>query len=227
MTCIVRGWMECIGPVTEGELAQKLHFPPLAIQTALRQLEGMEEVIQGHFRPESPTRATTLPSSSHGNSLDSLAQTPKGKVQQQEWCHRHLLARIHRRTVKVLRQEIEPVSGTDFMRFLLLWQHVCPSARLHEDTGLLEILRQLTGFEAAASAWESFILKMRLNHYRPDDLDYLCLRGRISWGRLTPPATEKERQGVKARTRIIPTSLSPISWFPREDADWLFAVSRK
>ena len=84
MTCIVRGWMECIGPVTEGELAQKLHFPPLAIQTALRQLEGMGEVIRGPFRPESPTRATTLPSSSHGNSSDSLAQTPKGKVQQQE-----------------------------------------------------------------------------------------------------------------------------------------------
>ena len=44
-----------------------------------------------------------------------------------EWCDRALLARIHRYTVKRLRQEIEPVSTQDFMRFLFRWQHVAPS----------------------------------------------------------------------------------------------------
>lgn len=224
MVSIVRGWMECLGPVTEEELVQKFHFSPFVIQTALRQLESMGEVIRGHFRPHSPTRAASSPQENDG---EILSQSPAVEMRQQEWCHRHLLARIHRRTVKVLRQEIEPVSAADFMRFLLLWQHVCPTARLHEDTGLLEILNQLTGFEAAASAWESFILNMRLHHYKPDHLDYLCLRGRISWGRLTPPEAENKGQFPKARARIIPTSLSPISWFPREDADWLFLVSRK
>ena len=43
---------------------------------------------------------------------------------QAEWCDRALLARIHRYTVKRLRQEIEPVSSQDFMRFLCRWQHV-------------------------------------------------------------------------------------------------------
>ena len=32
-----------------------------------------------------------------------------------EWCERHLLARIHRYTVKRLRREIEPVEPRDFM----------------------------------------------------------------------------------------------------------------
>ena len=41
-----------------------------------------------------------------------------------EWCERHLLARIHRYTLKRLRREIEPVEPRDFMRFLFDWQHV-------------------------------------------------------------------------------------------------------
>jgi ATP-dependent Lhr-like helicase len=46
-----------------------------------------------------------------------------------EWCERGLLARIHRYTVKRLREEIEPVTTQDFMRFLLRWQHVVPAER--------------------------------------------------------------------------------------------------
>ena len=44
-------------------------------------------------------------------------------VQETEWCERRLLARIHRYTINRLRQEIEPVSAADYMRFLLSWQH--------------------------------------------------------------------------------------------------------
>ena len=45
-----------------------------------------------------------------------------------EWCERHLLARIHRYTLKRLRREIEPVEPRDFVRFLFEWQHVGAAA---------------------------------------------------------------------------------------------------
>ena len=45
-----------------------------------------------------------------------------------EWCERRLLARIHGYTVKRLRAEIEPVAARDFLRFLLAWQRVAPDA---------------------------------------------------------------------------------------------------
>ena len=67
---------------------------------------------------------------------------------QTEWCDRALLARIHRYTVKRLREEIEPVSTQDFMRFLLRWQHSCPTERRQGPDALDAVITQLQGFEA-------------------------------------------------------------------------------
>ena len=75
-----------------------------------------------------------------------------------EWCERRLLARINRYTVKRLRQEIEPVSAADFMRFLLDWQHTAPDERMEGPDAVAAIVSQLEGFEAAAAAWEAEIL---------------------------------------------------------------------
>src|SRR6202158_6621977 len=74
-------------------------------------------------------------------------------VGETEWCDRALLARIHRYTVKRLRQEIEPVSSKDFLRFLFLWQHVTPSEQRQGPDALDAIIAQLQGFEAPAGAW--------------------------------------------------------------------------
>src|SRR5207237_6303954 len=79
-----------------------------------------------------------------------------------EWCHRRLLARIHRMTIGRLRREIEPVSTTDFMRFLARWQHLAPGTQLHGLDGMLQIVKQLQGYEISAAAWESDILARRI-----------------------------------------------------------------
>ena len=63
--------------------------------------------------------------------------------------------------------------------------------------------------------------------YRPDTLDYLCLRGIITWGRLTPPTQDHDLASVKQKKRMIPTSLAPISLFPRDNAVWLLTLARK
>ena len=137
-----------------------------------------------------------------------------------EWCQRRILARIHRATIGRLRREIEPVSAEQFHRFLERWQHTVPGARLHGADGLLQVIRQLQGWESPASAWESDILARRVARYSPEDLDELCLSGEVAWARLSPhPALTEGDKHVR------PTRVAPISFFLREDADWLIAVA--
>lgn len=205
---VVLGWMESIGATTVAELTERLCMPSSAVEAAMMRLEGKGLVLRGQFRPVSArrTQSSALPGPS-----------------EQEWCHRRLLARIHRLTIGILRKEVEPVSATEFMRFLMQWQHVVPGSRQHGEAGLMEVIKQLAGFEAAASAWEPQLLRLRMATYEPALLDRLCLGGAVSWGRLSPHPRFSQA-GATDRRRIIPTSIAPISLFPREDGEWLMRV---
>jgi ATP-dependent Lhr-like helicase len=103
---------------------------------------------------------------------------------QQGWCNRRLLARIHRSTIDRLRSEISPVSAAEFLRFLTAWQHVQEETRLEGPRGVVEVLRQLAGFEIPAAAWEASVLPLRVRGYRREWLDQATLSGEIAWGRL-------------------------------------------
>jgi ATP-dependent Lhr-like helicase len=137
-----------------------------------------------------------------------------------EWCERRLLARIHRLTLGQLRKEIQSVTPAQFMNWQLRWQHVAPGTQLLGERGTLEALRQIQGFETPANSWEPQILKRRVADFDPKMLDHLCLTGAVGWGRLSPhPATlEAFKDGKR---RVIPTSVAPITFFVREDADWM------
>lgn len=204
LTSIVQGWMESIGPTTAAALAARLHFDVVDVDGALLKLESQGQVLRGRFTPPDAVDGATAI----------------------EWCDRRLLARIHRLTIGSLRREVQPVTATEFMRFLFQWQHVAPASRLHGEAGLQEVIRQLTGFEAAASAWERHLFSSRCAKYDPDWLDGLCLGGVVMWGRLSPhprfDSTDLHRSG-----RIVPSSLAPISVFPREDASWLMHASHQ
>lgn len=222
----VLGWMESIGPTTAAELAERLHLPVEVVTGALVRLEAQGQVLRGQFRqasgaPVAPADATGLRREVKELSPYPLPLTPY------EFCHRRLLARIHRLTIARLRKEIEPVTAAEFMRFLLQWQHVVPGSRQHGELGLLQVIEQLAGFEAAASAWEPQILRIRMAKYEPELLDRLCLSGAVSWGRLTPHprlADGGEAEPRRRGQRIVPTSVAPISLFPREEAAWLLAT---
>jgi len=137
-----------------------------------------------------------------------------------EWCDRRLLARIHRLTVATLRKQIEPVNAAQLMRWLFRWQHVAPGTQAAGERGTLEILRQLQGFEIPANAWERQILSRRVADYDPKWLDQLCLTGAVGWGRLSPhPATLSD--AGEGKRRVIPTSVAPVTFFIREEADWM------
>jgi len=50
----------------------------------------------------------------------------------------------------VLRQEIEPVTAQDFVRFLLRWQRVAPGTQREGRAGVAATIAQLQGFEIPA-----------------------------------------------------------------------------
>jgi len=205
----VLGWMESIGPTTVSELAERLHLSADDVSGSMMRLEASGQVLRGQFRPAGPIQNSKFKIQNSGEAIASP-----------EWCHRRLLARIHRLTIGRLRKDVEPVTASEFMRFLFQWQHVSTGSRLHGEAGLLDIIAQLAGFEAAASAWEPHLLRARLAKYEPELLDRLCLSGAVSWGRLSPHP-RLAQVGDLERRRIIPTSVAPISFFPREESEWL------
>jgi ATP-dependent helicase Lhr and Lhr-like helicase len=206
MLALVTGWMMHLGPVTASELGARLGLPAAEIEKALLRMEASGAVLRGNFSgQESRTGAP------------GLHQQPN---RENEWCERRLLARIHRLTVATLRKQIEPVTAAQFMRWLLRWQHVAPGSQVQGERALLEVLQQLQGFEVAANAWERQVLGRRVANYDPKWLDQLCLTGAVGWGRLSPhPATLED--SAAGKRRVIPTSVAPITFFVREEADWM------
>ncbi len=190
-TAVLRGWMESTGPATATALADQLGFSQTDVGIALAQLEGEGQILRGHFR------------------------TP-GAESEIEWCNRRILARIHRLTLGRLRREIEPVSAQQFHAFLFGWQHAVAGSQLHGADGLLEVIRQLQGYEAAASAWESVVFPARVARYDPEMLDELCLSGEVMWARISPhPALEEPGR------RVRPTRIAPISFLLRDEGAWM------
>ena len=200
LLALVTGWMSHIGPVTADELGSWLGLTSSEIEKALLRMEASGSVLRGNFTGAS-----------------SPARTSAAVV---EWCERKLLARIHRLTVQTLRKQIEPVTAAQFMSWLVRWQHLAPGTEVEGERATLEVLRQLQGFEIPANAWETHVLGRRIRNYDPKWLDQLCLTGAVGWGRLSPhPATLED--STNGRRRVIPTSVAPITFFVREDADWM------
>ncbi len=195
MLAMVTGWMMHSGPITSNALAYWLGVPSPDLEKALLRLEASGTILRGNFTGQ--------------NTGDTV-----------EWCERRLLARIHHLTVATLRKQVEPVTAAQFMRWLLRWQHLAPQSQLSGERGLLQALRQLQGFEIPANAWEKQILARRVNEYDPATLDQLCLTGAVGWGRLSPHPATLEDSG-EGRRRVVPTSIAPITFFVREESDWM------
>src|SRR3989454_2125665 len=101
----------------------------------------------------------------------------------QAWCDHRLLARIHRYTQDRLRKEIEPVTASQFLRFLACWQHADGEHRLEGPRGVAAVVSQLAGFEVPAAAWEASVLPARVRAYKREWLAHIPFSGRGMWGR--------------------------------------------
>ena len=177
---IIRGRLEGLGPVTAQGLADSLGLKVALIDEALVNLEVEGFVFRGRFTPG---------------------------LQETEWCARRLLARIHSYTLNRLRQEIEPVSSADFIRFLLAWHKLAPDHQVEGPDAVAALIDQLEGFEAPAAAWEGEIFPSRVSDYDPVALDSLCLSGRVMWARLTTPKPGPERLKSSGPVRTTPIAL--------------------
>src|SRR5438552_3246157 len=224
---MVTGWMSHSGPVTATELGETLGLPASDVEKALLRMEASGTILRGNFtgaatRAEAPAPHEAVDLRSTGQ---LRAAVPR-QAHETEWCERRLLARIHRLTFGTLRKQIEPVTAAQFMRWLLRWQHVAAVSQVVGERGTLEVLQQLQGFEIPANAWERQVLARRVTDYDPKWLDQLCLTGVVGWGRLSPHPATLETSGtsdgaVPRQRRVIPTSVAPITFFVREEADWM------
>ncbi len=178
---LLRARLGGLGPVSVETLMAQLRLGRAEIEHALLGLQTEGTVLQGRFTPG--------------------AQTV-------EWCERHLLARIHRYTLKRLRQEIEPVQPRDFVRFLFDWQQVGAGSQVEGAEALPAVLAQLEGYEAPAGQWEAEILPARLRDYASAWLDDLCTAGRTTWTRLRP-ATATAAGSGGGSLRSTPVLLLP------------------
>ncbi len=194
LKAMVTGWLAHLGPTNASALAGLLHLPVAEIDKTLLRIESTGLILRGSF--------------------------DKGLGEETQWSERRLLARIHRLTLGSLRKQIEPVTAATFMRWLLRWQHVAPGAQARGEHGTLQVLRQLQGFEVPASGWERHVLARRVNNYDPKLLDQLCLTGAVGWGRLSPHPAMLEESAGGAR-RVVPTSVAPITFFVRDEAEWM------
>lgn len=189
----VRGRLQISGPVTAGDLADALGVTERKADAALVALEGEGFVLRGSFT---------------------------GCAAGVEWCERRLLARIHRYTLNRLRAEIRPVSQADFMRFLFAWQRVSGSEPARGTEGLAAVLAQLEGFETCAGAWEADVLAARVADYGPGLLDAVCLAGRVTWVRMSPPKrTAPGLRGPVPSTPVAFLDRSRLAVWLRQDAD--------
>jgi ATP-dependent Lhr-like helicase len=140
------------GPFHTSEIAGRLGLPADAVELALAELEREDRVTRGEFRPGGVRR---------------------------EWCDVEVLRRLRRRSLAVLRREVEPVEPAALARFLPGWQGVDSTMKGVERT--LEVVEHLQGAPLPASVLESDILAARVRDYAAAWLDELVAGGEVVW----------------------------------------------
>jgi ATP-dependent Lhr-like helicase len=181
---LVRSRFEALGPVSAEALAAPFGLTAADVLPALAALEQEGVAMRGNY---------------------TGARTSDGQAE--EWCERRLLARIHRYTLKRLRNEIEPATLADFQRFLFHWQGLGSERREGADA-LGAVLGELQGLALPAAIWEREVLPARMKHYSAQLLDQLCTAGEIVWWRPRP-------SGAAAGARASTVATSPIAVVPR------------
>jgi ATP-dependent helicase Lhr and Lhr-like helicase len=198
---LVRGHLEVSGPVTVDDLAEATGLSQSSVTMGLETLRGRGFAVSGRFEPE----------------------------QDEQWCARRLLARIHGYTRERRRAEVRPISQEEWEDFLQSWWHATPGTRRHGRAGLAEVIEQLQGSEWPAGEWER-IFAERVESYRPEWLDDLCLSGEVVWGRLSvleaaadgdDPTAAEPRHSSKT-----PSRRTPITFMLRQDLPWLLQAHR-
>ena len=137
------------GPFTASEAADSLGLPSGVVDEVLRRLESEDRVAGGAYRPGG---------------------------REHEWVDVEVLRRIRRRSLAVLRSDVEAVEPDALGRFLPAWQQV--GASRGGPDHLDQVIRQLRGAPIPASILESDVLADRS---ASGELDSLLATGELVW----------------------------------------------
>ena len=137
---------------------------------------------------------------------------------------RRLLARIHGYTRERRRAEVRPISQEEWPSFLETWWHATPGPRRHGRAGVAEVIEQLQGFEWQAGDWERLFAE-RLESYRPEWLDDLCLSGEVVWAGCPWSTGRRGRRSAAGEPRRSGKTPSPDSHHLHAEARSALAAS--
>ncbi|MEU4360605.1 DEAD/DEAH box helicase [Promicromonospora sp. NPDC023987] len=144
------------GPFGAGAAAQRFGLGVAVVAHGLARLEAGGVLARGSLRP------------------GSLGGTGD------EWCDPGVLRLLRRRSLAVLRAEVEPVEQEALGAFLPRWQNVS-TGLLRAADGLVQAIEQLAGAAVPASALETLVLPARVTDYSPVLLDELTVAGEVLW----------------------------------------------
>ena len=153
MIPVLGRYLRSAGPVTREAILARYAFPANWLDETLGRLVAARDVARGHFTGR----------------------------EQDEFCDQHILEQIHRRTLTILRNQVQPVSIFAYSDFLTRWQHVHPTTRLRGTEGLRRVLQQLRGSALPGPVWERDVLPTRLSDYESGDLEALSQSGELVW----------------------------------------------
>ncbi len=170
-------------PFTAAAAATRYGLGVAVVEQTLRRLATRGRVATGDFLPSEAVdglralavEAAGVPVGGPDDGADPLAGAGQGR----EWCEADVLRLLRRRSLAVLRKEIEPVEQPALGRFLPAWQHV--RSPLRGADGLLRVVEQLAGVALPASALETLVLPSRVQGYSAGLLDELTASGEVLW----------------------------------------------
>ncbi len=139
-------------PFEAADVARRFGIPDRAALDVLERQLAAGRLIRGEFRPGGTA---------------------------QEWCTDTVLARLRRRSLAVLRREVEPVDAATFARFAMRWHGV--GSRRRGVDALAEVIGSLQGTVISASVLEADVLSARVSGYIGSQLDELCASGEVVW----------------------------------------------
>ena len=143
--------------------------------------------------------------------LAAGAFTPGGTGE--EWCLVENLRQLHRQSLAILREQIEPREPAQFAAFLADWQGVSLQPQRSGVAALRKVLEQLQGVALPMEVWEPEVLHRRLATYQPAWLDQLCASGEIVWLGSTSPGGGKGKIAFYFRDEV--ELLQPAEGPPR------------
>ncbi len=152
---ILQRYLRQTGPITEAAILARYAFPPEWLRVELARLVAERQLAHGRFTPN--TSATD------------------------EYVDRHTLEQMHRRTLTLLRKEVQPVSYAAYADFLARWQHLHSDTRLRGEGALRQLLQQLRGLPVVGRLWERDLLPSRIVDYDSRELATLCQAGELVW----------------------------------------------